>query len=203
MSSDKTVEREHDDGSAEDRPGDWIVTYMGHKFWPLDPLPSEVDIGDIAHALANICRFGGHCREFYSVAQHSVLVAEQFHYSPNALCALLHDGAEAYCGDMVRPLKWSLPEFVAAERLLWSTIARRFTLPAELPEIVKRVDNRMLVTEKRDLILNAARHRWGLEDHFAPYDFTIEPWPAGVARERFLKLFTALRERQAALADVP
>ena len=57
------------------RVGDWIQVYTGGQFWPLDPRPEEIHIEDIAHALALTCRFTGHCREFYSVAQHSLLVS--------------------------------------------------------------------------------------------------------------------------------
>lgn len=54
------------------RQGDWMQTRSGQKFWPLDPRPDEVVLEDIAHALSNTCRFAGHCRTFYSVAEHSV-----------------------------------------------------------------------------------------------------------------------------------
>lgn len=73
-----------------ERIGDWIQTFTGRQFWPLDPQPDHIDIADIAHALAHDCRFGGHCRRFYSVAEHSVLlsraVAPEFR-----LAALMHD----------------------------------------------------------------------------------------------------------------
>lgn len=57
------------------RLGDWIQVHSGGKFWPLDPRGEEVRIDDMAHALSLICRFTGHTKDFYSVAQHSVLVA--------------------------------------------------------------------------------------------------------------------------------
>ena len=59
----------------EQRKGDWMQTATGGVFWPVDPRPEDVEIEDIAHALSLICRYCGHVREFYSVAQHSVLVA--------------------------------------------------------------------------------------------------------------------------------
>lgn len=94
----------------------WIQTYTGKAFDLLDPQPEQVDILDIAHALSNICRFTGHCRAFYSVAQHSCLVArivvdlwrrEHGYDCPEevALVALLHDAPEAYIGDVSTPLK--------------------------------------------------------------------------------------------------
>lgn len=63
------------DTPADDRRGDWIQTFTGRRFWPLDPRPEDVCIEDIAHALSLKCRFGGHCTRFYSVAEHSVHVS--------------------------------------------------------------------------------------------------------------------------------
>ncbi len=94
---------------SEPRPrvGDWIMTVSGRHFWPLDPQPAEVHLADIAHALANTCRFTGHCRQFYSVAQHAVLVANLVErLAPElALAALHHDDAEAYLADVAHPVK--------------------------------------------------------------------------------------------------
>lgn len=47
------------------RRGDWFQTFLGEMFYPGDPRPEEVFIHDIAHALSNVCRFAGHCRDFY------------------------------------------------------------------------------------------------------------------------------------------
>lgn len=93
------------------RYGDWIQTYTGVKFYPLDPRAAEVRIEDIARALSLTCRFGGHIRRFYSVAEHCINVHDiavrlgHPAYNGIPLCALLHDAAEAYVGDMVRPIK--------------------------------------------------------------------------------------------------
>ena len=61
-------------GMAE--PGPFLQTVSGRRVNPFDPEPSQLDADDIARALANVCRFGGHSRVFYSVAQHSVIVSE-------------------------------------------------------------------------------------------------------------------------------
>src|SRR4051812_43149736 len=79
-----------------------IITHTGKWFNVLDPNPDEVDIEDIAHALALQCRFTGHTDEFYSVAQHSVLVANHCP-SEYGIYGLLHDGSEAYLSDIARP----------------------------------------------------------------------------------------------------
>lgn len=85
---------------------DWMQTYTGRVFWPLEPRPEDVDIVDIAHALANLCRYGGHSKVFYSVAHHSVLVS-QIVPPADALWGLMHDSAEAYVIDLIRPIKHS------------------------------------------------------------------------------------------------
>jgi hypothetical protein len=58
---------------APPAPGPYLLTVSGRWVNPFDPDPDQLDAGDIARALANLCRFGGHCRPFYSVAQHSVM----------------------------------------------------------------------------------------------------------------------------------
>ena len=107
----------------------WIQTYTGRQFWPLAPQAEHVDIRDIAHSLAMQCRFNGHCRGFYSVAQHSVLVS-QVVPPEDALWGLLHDAAEAYISDLPRPLKNTAPEFRAAEHRLLTVILGRLGCPS-------------------------------------------------------------------------
>lgn len=86
-----------------------ITTFSGIEIDLRNPRPENIHIRDIASGLSKICRFGGQCREFYSVAQHSVLVAC---FAPERLKkkALFHDGSEAYLGDVVKPLKNILGE---------------------------------------------------------------------------------------------
>ena len=176
----------------------WINTYMGRQFWPLAPRVEDVDIEDIAHALSMQCRFTGHVREFYSVAQHCVLVAE--HVPPgDRLWALLHDAPEAYLIDLARPVKQS-PEMVGyrnAEDRLMRVIAQRFGLGGDIPASVKDADNRMLMTEAHALI--TMHPQWLIEAPWQPYEGGITPWSPWTACTRFLNRFYAFARREAVI----
>jgi uncharacterized protein len=132
----------------EQRIGDWLQTYSGKCFWPLDPRPEEVDIYDIAHSLSMTCRYSGHCKEFYSVAEHSILLSRVV--SPqNAMWALLHDAAEAYSSDIPRPLKKSLPDWKIMEKRIMDAVCIKFSLPLEEPEEVRYYDLAITSDEKK------------------------------------------------------
>lgn len=138
----------------KNRIGDWMQTHSGVQFWPLDPRPDEVRLEDIAWSLSNQCRYAGHCAFFYSVAQHSVMVAEMV--PPElAKVALLHDAAEAYLVDLPRPVKRMMPDYRAAEDVVWRAIAARFGLPIDIPAAVKAADEDALATEAPVLMPNA------------------------------------------------
>jgi len=129
----------------------WICTFSGIRYYPADPLAAEVRIVDIAHALAYQCRYTGHCRRYFSVAEHSCLVSEVV--SPeHALTALLHDAPEAYIHDISGPLKRSLPDYRAVEAKNWAVIAHKFRLPAVLPAEVKVADVSVLLAEMKALM---------------------------------------------------
>lgn len=172
------------------RRGDWFQTHTGIQFYPLDPQPEDICIDDIAHALSKICRFGGHTKEFYSVAQHSVIVSNIV--PPHlALTGLMHDATEAYIGDVVRPLKYSLPDYIQIEQRLWEVIAERFNLPSVLPPEIKHADNRALVTERRDLL--AVQRQWGAwTKDYAPIEWKIKPQPPVIAESLFSLRFAEL-----------
>jgi 5'-deoxynucleotidase YfbR-like HD superfamily hydrolase len=171
-----------------DRKGNWFLTASGRKFWPLDPRPEDFSIEDIAHGLSNISRFGGHCRTFYSVAQHSLMVMNHTP-EPFKRVALMHDAPEAYVGDMVRPLKYSMPQYMEAEAKVWRAIAARFDLPLEIPKEVKLADDRALMTEKRDLLPSTFNFDMV---HAAPFDEQVDDIPPGVAKTLFLLRFQSL-----------
>jgi len=152
-------------------PNHWFLTHTGKQFWPLDARVEDIDIQDIAHSLSHICRFGGHCQQFYSVAQHSVIVSRAV---PPALrkAGLLHDATEAYIGDMVRPLKLQMPEFNVVEDMLWRVIALKFNLPFTLPPEIKHADNAALMAERRDLFAPSS-YPWGIVE--TPLPERIDP----------------------------
>jgi hypothetical protein len=132
------------------RQGDWIQTYTGKQYWPIDPRPEDVDILDIAHALSMLCRFGGHCLKFYSVAEHSVHIGRWLYdrYGAEvALCGLLHDATEAYVTDVPRPTKPYLTGYKDIEARNWAEISWKFGLPLTMPPQVKEADRRILTDE--------------------------------------------------------
>ena len=188
-------------GEAMKRNLFWFCTASGRKFFPAAPTVEMVCIEDIAHALGNICRFGGHCRRHYSVAVHSVGVSMLVH--PDlAMQALMHDATEAYMGDMVKPLKEVMPEFEAMEEKLWRLIAERFGLPPTPPtdiEEIRRADWTMLLTE-RDLLLPPQDEPWFCErlgvkaTEREDILKLIDPWPFGLGRpaELFMRRFRQL-----------
>ncbi len=181
-----------------DRNGGWIQTYTGLQFWPLDARPSEIQIEDIAHALATTTRYGGHTLGYYSVAQHSVLVSQACK-PEHALWGLLHDAAEAYLGDVVRPVKHGpgMEPFRQFEDALMTMICTRFGLSYWEPDSVKWADAALLATEKRDLLRKMQEPMGEVEWlHGAPssqaLSTTIVPWEWREAEQEFLARFEEL-----------
>lgn len=128
----------------------WVQSYSGKKIDLLNPKAGMIDIEDIAHALAHVCRFAGNSRLFYSVAEHSVRVGSisgQF-----ALEGLLHDAAEAYLGDIPAPVKQFCKDYRVLEERLMEAVAERFGLAYPIPRIVTVADQQVLLTEKEALM---------------------------------------------------
>lgn len=134
----------------------FIELQSGCKWRITNPNPADIVVSDIASALSKVCRFGGHVKKFYSVAQHCVVGAElllQHGYSKaEAFQFLMHDASEAYLVDMPRPIKRILPGYGDLEAATEKAIAERFHLPYPMTGVTKLYDNRMLVTEQRDLM---------------------------------------------------
>lgn len=127
--------------------GNYIETLSGKKIALPNVDPTQIDIFDIAHALAYQPRFAGHTDVFYSVAEHSINVAKLVPMQYK-LQALLHDATEAYLCDIPTPFKAMLPQYKELEACLWEGIAKRFGVPVELHKTVKYADAVMLMTER-------------------------------------------------------
>ena len=166
-----------------------LQTYTGRVVNPIRMQPEMIDLVDVAHALSQLCRFTGHTREFYSVAQHSVIVST---YCEDEAWGLMHDASEAYLCDISRPVKSQMPIYQQIEKELQYVVAERFGLSPEIPQQVKDVDDRVMVTERRDLMA-AAPLKWTPElEALRPYGFGIHPLPPRAARTLFLKRAHAL-----------
>jgi len=157
-----------------DRVGNYMHVVTGGKYYPFDPRPEEVDIVTIAHHLATRGRFNGATqhptderRIHYSVAEHSVYVAQYVEFElgrPDlALTALLHDGAEAYNGDLIRPLKYSeefRKPFERVETLNETAVARRFGIPFPYPPEIKIADNAVGLAELLTIVPRNDNEEW-------------------------------------------
>jgi len=168
-----------------------IDTYCGIDFHPFNPVPSMVVIEDIAHALSNLCRFSGHCREYYSVAQHSVLVSSILPRELK-LAGLLHDGSEAYLQDICSPIKKS-PQFEMYRTLeagVEAVIAQKFGYTFPLDPRVKEADLILLSTEMRDLM------PYPLAKPMQPLKEIIIPMAPKEAKAAFLQAYYDIRHRE-------
>ena len=180
--------------------GDWMQTFTGVAFYPLDPHPSKIRLEDIAHSLALQCRYAGHLRAFYSVGQHSVMASwvDPFCSRAEKMQRLLHDAPEAYCQDVVRPLKRNLRDYKEIETRIASAIEQWACLPHGsfgLPH-VKRADLVMLLTEKRDLLVREPQPRstgQKSDEIGEPLSQKIRPWGWRQAEVRFLARFHELK----------
>ena len=169
----------------------YVSTFLGNRFFLTRPHIDDVAIEDIAHGLAYQCRFNGQTSAFYSVAQHSLMVMSlvpaklQFQ-------SLLHDAAEAYLGDMVKPLKHLFPEFSVIESRVIEIIGQRYAIDlSHLDPAIKRADLIALATEKRDLMPHSTE-AWSYLEGIDPLPDVIEPMGPQAAKNAFLNAFATL-----------
>ena len=182
-----------------------IQTFTGKMIDPFDPDPEAIDIRDIAHALSLTCRFNGHVNKFYSVAEHSVrvhdLLIAEINYLAGAVgCnlihdrdiavikwGLIHDSAESVLSDICRPIKRRLLDYNKMEDSLLEVIIKTLSidpLTESEHKIVKKADNILLATEKRDLMKDT-EHLW-VDVTEEPQVMPIIPFPPEEAERLFL-----------------
>ncbi len=154
-----------------DAPPDSIRTVSGLYVNVFEPTPEMICIEDIAHALSHQCRFSGHLQEFYSVAQHSVMVASLVS-DENKFDALMHDASEAYLLDIPTPIKAKLEHYKDLEHKLMKVIADKFGFKFPFDAEVKKADAEMLQIEWHSLMIGDTP--------------SIYPLPPNRAKEQFL-----------------
>ena len=153
----------------------------------------DVNIHEIASALAQINRFGGRGIYPYSVAQHSVAVASHILDPAWKPFALLHDSAEAYLGDICKPLKdmtalqyqGSLRDFASVEREIRRHIftAMNLTEPQDSDEMWTAIHTADIYETAREYYSLFPNHRGDVEhEPLTP----VRDWEA--ARTLFLTM---------------
>ncbi|HFQ9141953.1 TPA: HD family hydrolase [Enterobacter cancerogenus] len=168
-----------------------IVTFSGIKIDYRNIRVEDINIIDIAKGLSNECRFGGQCENFYSVAQHSILVS---YLTPKSLAleALLHDAAEAYIKDFPSPLKRIMPDYLVLEKRFEKAIKDRFCLRQHKSPEIKEADLIMLATECRDLNMESVMNYPTLKNISPSPSVRVEPMKPKAAFQAYLDRFEEL-----------
>jgi len=178
----------------------WVYTYTGKKFHFLQPQQDEICIEDIAHSLSLQCRFNGHTNQFYSVAQHCVLMSQWASAFPRWM--LFHDAAEAYIGDIPTPIKQNFPEIYRLERNILTAIAYKFNLKSLIPyDAIREADARILETEKKEVLTCSMNFESDIK--VKPFPRLISPMKAETAEQLFLLRATELKIKENADVIIP
>ena len=183
----------------------WIETYTGVKFDLMKPRTEDVNLADIAHALSMICRYTGHCKQFHSVAQHSVLVARLLDREDTSIYGLLHDAHEAYIGDISTPLKNCIESNFSLSKLkesIQTVIYEGLKVPPpgrEVVDIVSKADSSIMEAESK-LLLGHCSKDWGFTgNQLYQFKGNIPMWSPGVAEgtftDEFLLLYLSIKNK--------
>ena len=181
------------------RQGDWIQTFSGGQFWPLDPRLEELNIIDIAAALSKECRYGGHCLRFYTVAEHSELMrraaAERGYSLRDQRAASLHDASEGLgLRDMPRPIKRDIANYQEIENRIMRVVATRFDFDWPIPPHIKELDEMIgLAEEAQNMAPKPAEWRTKIHDFQAStaLDVRLQFWSPDQAFAEFMRGFAA------------
>ena len=173
----------------------WIQTFTGKKLYPLDPDPLDICIEDIAHSLSYLCRYNGHGKFFYSVSEHSVIIAqllERYGNLPRCapLIGLLHDAPEGLglC-DIPSPIKPYLENYEDIENTMMYAVLDSFRISEDdyilCKGVVKGLDTRILMDERAELFDKVIPWITDCE----PLGVAIECWNPEVAEKKFLEAY--------------
>lgn len=163
-----------------------IKTYTGKWVDPFMLRPEDVDLIDIAHALSLVCRYTGHCREFYSVAQHSVIVSCLVD-EKNALAALLHDASEAYIADIAKPVKPRIEGYQALEDSIMGVVFQSFGIKSCDWDDIRGAD-RMTALAEWDALME--------DTYEGVTEIHVKPWTPEQAERTFLQRYKLIRKAE-------
>ena len=180
-----------------ERPGPWLQTFTGLRFFPLDIQAQDIVIEDIAHALSMLCRYNGHTLRFYSVAEHCVLMLQHVRRRGGQTTrflrsVLMHDAAEAYLGDYPHAMKLILPEVKELEKKIEAVIVKKFDLDVRYAAAkgIKMLDRRIIRNE-RDALMPGT-HPW-VADEYTPLDVKVQGLIPAAAERAFLSAFSEVK----------
>ena len=169
----------------------WLQTFTGKQVFPMDMKLDDIDLVDIAHSLSRQCRYNGHSRVFYSVAEHSTLLARHAMQRKLPLhiakIMLLHDASEAYISDICRPLKKQLPQIKPIEQIADKLVCEKFGLIWPWPEIVHEWDQRITMDER--MMLMRVHPDW---ECWEPLGVKIQMWSPERAELEFFHAYNDL-----------
>jgi signal peptidase I len=172
-------------------PWAFIGTYTGGIFWPLEPDAALIKITDIAGALAGACRYTGTTGRHYSVAEHSIRIAQEVS-ARYRLHALLHDGEEAYSADVAAPFKFHIQDLNRIQSKIRRAIWDAFDMEPYMPEPIKGAD-RLICNDERQVLLPWMPLTWGQAPGLGIADeIRNNPMSREDARIEFLRLFKEL-----------
>lgn len=182
----------------EDTMEPWIELITGGRFYYAKPV---YDIGAIAHSLSMLCRFTGHCRRFYSVAEHSILVSRIMEDQGlgDPMEGLLHDATESVLSDIARPAKNLLKDYKALDKALETAMRKQFVLPETMSDGCMKADSIALLIEAREIMPNKGENFTGMAEDVRlaakKATYMIACWTPENARERFMTRMHDIRRR--------
>jgi 5'-deoxynucleotidase YfbR-like HD superfamily hydrolase len=164
--------------------------HSGRLVDPMNLSDDEIDIDTIAHSLAMQCRYGGHVKTHYSVAQHCVLLSKVVH-PLLAFAALMHDACEAFVSDLPRPIKSRLPDYYVIEEAVIASICRKFAIDPEDMKAVVPYDMAICLDEMAQLCKFTDPK---LATVTKKLNVHIDPMSIGDAKDAFLERFLQLQK---------